>query len=156
MNQPDTAGVVAPPPLIFLGVLLIGLAWHRLVANDPIPLDASIRFLIAGLFGLVGIALLIAALGGFRRAGTPPEPWEPTRAIVTTGIYARTRNPMYLAMALLYLALAFAFDSLATLILFVPLIAIVNIGVIAREERYLSARFGREYDAYRSSVRRWL
>lgn len=155
-GQKDTAGVIAPPPLVFLGGLALGLGWHFAMANDAIPLDIVLRHVIGGVLIAAGIALLIVAAIGFRRAGTPPEPWQPTRAIVTTGIYAVMRNPMYVAMALIYLGIALAMNSVAALILFVPVIALIEWGAIRREERYLSAKFGEPYDAYRKSVRRWL
>ena len=152
----DNARVIAPPPLIYLGFLAVGLAWHFGVANDPIPLDPPIRNTLAIVLGVAGVVPIVAALGGFRRAGTPPQPWEPTQAIVTTGIYGRTRNPMYLGMALIYLALAFALNSVAALILFVPAILFMEWGVIRREERYLTGKFGPVYTDYRHTVRRWL
>ena len=99
---------------------------------------------------------LILALGRFRRAGTAVEPWRTSTALVTNGVYRFTRNPMYLAMALLYLGAALAADSVLALVLLPPLLVLVRVGVISREERYLERRFGDEYRRYRSSVRRWL
>ena len=151
----DNAQVIAPPPLVYLGFLAIGLAWHFGVGNDPIPLDAVVRHVIAFVLGAAGVVPIVAALGGFRRAGTPPQPWEPTQAIVTTDIYGRTRNPMYLGMASIYLALAFALNSVAAIVLFVPAILVMEWGVIRREERYLTGKFGAIYTDYQQKVRRW-
>ena len=75
---------------------------------------------------------------------------------MTDGVYRFTRNPIYLALALLYGALALAADSAVPLLLLPPLLAAVQAGVIAREERYLEAKFGDEYRRYKASVRRWL
>ena len=75
---------------------------------------------------------------------------------MTDGVYRFTRNPMYLAMALLYLGSALALDSVVALILLPPLLALVQVGVIAREERYLEEKFGEDYRRYRTSVRRWV
>jgi protein-S-isoprenylcysteine O-methyltransferase Ste14 len=92
----------------------------------------------------------------FRAARTNPEPWKPSTAVVASGVYRHTRNPMYVGMTLVYLALALAFDSGVALLLAAPLLALVRWGVIAREERYMEAKFGDDYRRYRASVRRWL
>lgn len=152
----DNAQVIAPPPLIYLGFLSLGLVWHFGVANDPIPLDAVVRHAFAIVLGAAGVVPIVAALGSFRRAGTPPQPWEPTQTIVTTGIYGRTRNPMYLGMASIYLALALVLNSVAALVLFVPVILVMEWGVIWREERYLTGKFGAVYTDYQHRVRRWI
>ena len=89
-------------------------------------------------------------------AGTPAEPWRPTTALATGGVYRLTRNPMYLGMAFLLFALAVGFDSLGTLLLFPVVVLVVDRFVISREELYLSGQFGAPYDAYRLKVRRWL
>ena len=112
-----------------------------------------LRDAVADLAGAA--ALLAGALAGLRRAGTNVEPWLPSTALVTTGVYRFTRNPIYLAMTLLYLAVALAADSLLALLLLVPLLGIVRHGVIGREEHYLDAKFGESYRDYRAAVRRW-
>jgi protein-S-isoprenylcysteine O-methyltransferase Ste14 len=99
---------------------------------------------------------MAAALGRFRRAGTPVETYRPTTALVTEGIYRRTRNPMYVALTLLYAGIGFAANSLWTLGFLPPLLLVMRYGVIAREERYLTRRFGTRYLDYQGSVRRWL
>lgn len=157
MSHPhDTPGVIAPPPLLFAGALAVGLALDFLVFRVPTGLPGALRYGLASLCIVVGGVLVIGALTGFRRAGTNPEPWKPSTAIVTSGVYAYTRNPMYLAMALVYLAIAIAFDTAVALFLLVPLLVVVHYGVICREERYLEARFGEEYRRYKQRVRRWI
>jgi protein-S-isoprenylcysteine O-methyltransferase Ste14 len=99
---------------------------------------------------------MAAALGRFRRAGTPVCTNRPTTALVTVGIYRRTRNPMYVALTLLYAGIALAADSFWALALLAPLLLLMRYGVIAREERYLAREFGARYLEYRAAVRRWL
>ena len=170
--SPDTAGVVAPPPLIYLGFILLGWGVTELAVRPEvvaaIGADLS-RWLTLG-FGLEtpvrrGVALVLivaglvldgAAAGAFRRLGTPPEPWKPTTALATGGLYRFTRNPIYLGFAITYVGLAIAMDRVLVLLLLIPCLFVVQRFVIAREERYLSARFGAEYDAYRARVRPWL
>ena len=122
----------------------------------PTGLPRAARLAVAALLVVGGVALLVGALRRFRRARTNPEPWKPSTAIVAGGIYRHTRNPMYVGMTLVYLALAVLFDSGVALLLVVPLLLLVRWGVIAREERYLEAKFGDDYTRYRASVRRWL
>jgi len=90
------------------------------------------------------------------RAGTSVSPLQPAKALVTTGPFRLTRNPLYLARTLLYAGLAMVMDTVWPLITLVPLVLIVHYGVALPEERYLSLRFGRAYESYQTRVRRRL
>ena len=151
----DNPGVIVPPPLIFAAFLAVGLGLDFLTFRVPTGLSAAARYGLAAVLAVAAIFLGFGALFRFRRVGTNPEPWRPTTAIVTAGAYRFTRNPMYLGMALLYVAIAVAADGVVALILIVPLLVVIRYGVIAREERYLTAKFGDEYRRYQASVRRW-
>jgi protein-S-isoprenylcysteine O-methyltransferase Ste14 len=98
----------------------------------------------------------ISLLGLFHHKGTKPEPWKPSSALVSDGVYRFTRNPMYLGMVLLYAGIALIAGGPLTAAALVPVFLIFNVYVIAREEAYLERRFGDEYAAYRSHARRWL
>jgi protein-S-isoprenylcysteine O-methyltransferase Ste14 len=152
----DTPGVIAPPPLLYAGALVAGLALDFLLIRVPTGMPAGLRFALAGLLTVAAIVLAADALRRFRRAGTHAKPWRPSTAIVTDGVYAFTRNPMYLGMALLYAAIAIAADSVIALVVLVPLLVVVHYGVVRREERYLEAKFGDPYRRYRQKVRRWV
>ena len=102
------------------------------------------------------VALLASFNSAFARKGTAVEPWKPTTAIVTTGPYRLTRNPAYVGMALVYAGVALMSDALWVLAPLPIVIAIVDRGVIAREERYLERKFGPEYVDYKTRVRRWV
>ena len=151
---PATSGVKFPPPLVYVGGLvagwLLGRVWPLGGFRDGWADPAS---LVAG---AAGAALVAAALGLFRRAGTDPLPMRPTTTLVFAGPYRFTRNPMYLGMALIYLSFALLFDLPWALALLPVVLLVVQTQVIAREERYLEAKFGDEYRAYRGRVRRWL
>lgn len=151
----DSAQVGFPPPLIYLGTLLLGLASDRLLPWT-IGLDRTARMAATVILVAAGAALLLAASDVFRRYGTEVRPWLPSAALVDGGPYALTRNPMYLGMALVYLGIAIGTASVGILILLLPLVALIQTQVIAREERYLAAKFGQPYRAYRKRVRRWL
>jgi protein-S-isoprenylcysteine O-methyltransferase Ste14 len=96
------------------------------------------------------------ALRAFRKAGTNVETPKPATALVTGGIYARSRNPMYVSLLLLFAAVAVLADSAWFGLLLVIYVLMLRFGVIAREERYLERKFGGAYGAYRAHVRRWL
>ncbi len=160
VNDYGTAGVIAPPPLLFLAALLLGFVVdHLLSLPRPFTRGSSahmISAIVAGFFIVGGLALAGAGIRNFSRAGTPVPTNEPTRALVTTGIHSWTRNPIYLGLFALYLGVAIAVRSPWLLILALPLALGIRYGVVAREEAYLKGRFGRAYEDYKTGVRRWL
>jgi protein-S-isoprenylcysteine O-methyltransferase Ste14 len=155
-QSPDHPGVIAPPPLVFAGFLAAGALADRYVSGWLLPLPALPAQVMAVLLGGAGLVFLAGALGLFLSAGTRPEPWQPTTAIVTSGVYRVTRNPMYVGMALVYAALALALGSPLALALLPAAVLVIYRSVILREERYLERKFGSEYRAYKARVRRWL
>ncbi|MGI6851841.1 methyltransferase family protein [Mesorhizobium sp. 1B3] len=152
-----TAGVIARPPLLFLGALLLGGVLDRLLPlRFVVPGSDTFRWTIAAFLILVGLALAVAGIRNFSRAGTPVPTNEPTRALVTSGIHGRTRNPIYLGLFAVYVGIGTAAQSAWILILTLPLAITIRYGVVAREEAYLERRFGDAYRAYKARVRRWL
>jgi len=152
-----TPGLIARPPLLFLGALLLGFISDRLLPLPfPIPAIDLAHWIISGLLILIGLALATAGVRNFSRAGTPVQSIKPTRALVTTGIHGWTRNPIYLGMFLLYGGIGVAAQSPWILILTLPLAITIRYGVVAREEAYLERRFGDAYRDYKPRVRRWL
>ena len=156
MNDTTTAGVIARPPLLFLGALLLGLAADHMFPVAFAVADGRSRWMIAGFLILIGLAVAAAGVRDFSRAGTPVPTNEPTRALVTTGIHGWSRNPIYAGMFLLYGGIAVAARSLWSLVLALPLALTIRYGVVAREEAYLERRFHDAYRDYKSRVRRWL
>jgi protein-S-isoprenylcysteine O-methyltransferase Ste14 len=150
----DIAGVIAPPPLIFLAGLLIGFGLEALLPGGSLP--DPLRWVGGGLALAAGLGLQTTFIMAFSRRGTAVEPWKPTTAIVTTGPYRLTRNPAYLGMALIFVGIALLADAPWALLGLPPAIAVIDRGVIAREERYLERRFGAEYTNYRATARRWI
>lgn len=155
MNEArDTAGVTFPPPLIYVAGLALGLGVSWLWPVHLMPQTAA-RALGAVLL-LMWVVVWAAAIPLFARAKTPINPSQPVTALLTSGIYRLTRNPLYLGLALFYLGCTVIGNSLWALVLFVPVIAIIQVGVIGREERYLERTFGDTYREYTRQVRRWL
>jgi len=152
-----TAGVIARPPLLFLGALLLGfVADRRLPLPFAVPTMGLVGWIVGGVLILAGVAFAAAGIRSFLRAGTPVPTTEPTRALVTAGIHGWTRNPIYLGMFLIYAGIGVAAANLWLLVLVLPLAIAIRYGVVAREEAYLERRFGDAYRAYKARVRRWL
>src|SRR5882724_13647806 len=157
LNDIGTAGVIARPPLLFLGALALGLAAdHLLPLRVAVAETALVRWVIAGCLIIIGLALFAAGILNFSRARTPVPTNQPTRALATTGIHGWTRNPIYLGMFLVYGGIGIAAQSPWILILTLPLAITIRYGVVAREEAYLERRFGNAYRDYKARVRRWL
>jgi protein-S-isoprenylcysteine O-methyltransferase Ste14 len=157
MNDTGTAGVIARPPFLFLAALLLGFVWDRLLPLPfPVPGTDLVYWIIGGSLILIGLALAVAGIRNFSRAGTPVPGNQPTRALVTTGIHGWSRNPIYLGMFLIYGGIGVAAQSPWVLMITLPLAITIRYGVVAREETYLERRFGDAYRDYKARVRRWL
>ena len=100
--------------------------------------------------------LALSALITMKAAGTNVDPAKPALTIVRGGPFRFTRNPMYLALCLVQVAIGFFLDDWITLLFVVPLALIFHYGVVLREERYLAAKFGEPYLQYKRDVRRWI
>lgn len=154
MNEQDKPGVPFPPPFSFLApfLLLMGAEWLLPTSFGPAPW----RWLAGALLLAAGLAMSASGAVTQRRAGTDFLPDRPSTKVVTHGVYAWTRNPMYLGFILLTTGLAVLLDSLWGLAA-VPIgILVIDRLVIVREERYLERKFGEEYLSYKRRVRRWL
>lgn len=150
----DHAGIIAFPPLIFAVHAVAGGMTHWLC---PIPLLPPLPARIIGvLLTIAAGAQAFWASRMMKRAGTNVKPSLPTTAIVATGPYRYTRNPMYLSLCLLHLGIGLLINGVLPVLFIVPLALTLHFGVIKREERYLDAKFGETYLAYRRGVRRWL
>ena len=150
----DTPGVIAPPPLIYLGSILLGAAIHHFWPAPFFPAGAGP--MVGGVLIGAAAAIFVLAFRQFQRAGTPVPTRRPTRTIVRSGPYRFTRNPIYLAFTLLHLGVAIWVNSAWLLLTLAITLVVIRAGVIAREEKYLVRKFGAEYESYRSAVRRWL
>jgi protein-S-isoprenylcysteine O-methyltransferase Ste14 len=156
-SHDDSAGVRIFPPAVYLGGLVIGYILQWLWPVPILPGDAGPIVRILGIaLVLAGLAIIAFALAAFRAAGTSPHPNHPTAALTGAGPYRFTRNPMYLGLALLTAGIAGIGNALWPLLAVIPVVAIIQTQVIAREERYLETKFGEAYRSYRTRVRRWL
>jgi protein-S-isoprenylcysteine O-methyltransferase Ste14 len=153
----DTPGVIAPPPLIVLAALLLGVVADWLWPMDGLDrvLNWPVRIGLGGALFVGGGVLVVVGERAFKQVGTNVPPWRPALALATTGVYAHLRNPMYVGAMLLLAGIAVAFASDWLALLLVPTALLLHHGVVRREERYLEAKFGEGYRRYKASVPRY-
>jgi protein-S-isoprenylcysteine O-methyltransferase Ste14 len=160
MPNRDHPGVFIPPPLFYVVAFVVGWLIDRRRGAPIVSANGGGLYIIEQALGWVlivaGLALALTALLGFRRARTGIVPITPATTIVAEGPYRFTRNPMYLAMTVVYLGATLLFNSFWILLLLPVAIACIQLYVIPREERYLEAKFGEAYTSYRRRVRRWV
>ena len=148
-----TAGVIAPPPVIYLGFLGLGFALEGLLPGAELPAWAQ---WLGAVVIVAGVALMLSFERAFKRAGTDANPYRPSSALATDGPYRFSRNPGYLGMAITYIGITLAAEAPWALVMLVPATFVIQYGVIAREERYLERLFGEEYLSYKRTTRRWI
>ena len=146
-------GMRIPPPVLALAAGLL----QRSLTRDALP-ATSVRAAASVALSAVSVGLAGAASARFHQVGTTVDPLDPTRAsvLVTTGVNSVTRNPMYVGLSGLLAAYAIRRGAWAALLPVAGFVALMDRVQIAAEEDALAARFGAEYEAYRSKVPRWL
>jgi protein-S-isoprenylcysteine O-methyltransferase Ste14 len=151
----EGAGVRFPPPLLYVAFLGLGL-----IASARYPVHLLRSTMARPLGGaLLASGVVVGPIWGIRtlrRAGTTVRPDKPTATLVTDGPFRLSRNPLYLALTLIYVGIAFIANSLWALLMLFPVTLIMSRFVIRREEEYLARTFGEEYERYRINVRRWI
>ncbi len=152
-GAPKNPGIHFPPPFLYVALFLLGLLLDHLIPLPALPRGLS-RILSAVL--LSGLSLTFWSLWLFLRARTSPLPMRASTALVRTGPYRFTRNPMYLGLLLAYAGLALLFGVTWALILSPGVVLLVERLVIRREEKYLEEKFGEEYRRFLREVRRWI
>lgn len=153
-GRDDKPGVIAPPPVLYGGALAVGAGLDWLI---PLPLLAPGAGQAPGVvLILAGLALALRCVLLFRQAGTAVEPYKPSTAIVSSGPYRFSRNPIYVALTVVSVGIGLWANSAWMLGLLLPTLVIMRIAVIGPEERYLEAKFGAAYLDYKARVRRWL
>ncbi len=152
-DEHDNPSIDVPPPLIYAAPLLSGRLLDRRRRLPFLPRGAGLALgwpLLGG-----GAALNAWFLLTIRDAEVPIRTDKPVPRLTTEGPFRYSRNPSYLALAMIYLGIALLRNSFWA-VLFLPLVVmVIQREVIGREERYLERAFGEEYLAYKGQVRRW-
>jgi protein-S-isoprenylcysteine O-methyltransferase Ste14 len=150
------ADVRFPPPLVWLGGVILGLIIDYLVMAMPFPIARTARFALSGALLGLGVGLALAARGLFKKTGQSVRPWDPTPELIFDGPYKFTRNPMYLGLTLFQIGLGLLLNSIWVSALALLALAMVHFIAVLPEERYLSTKFGDSYRNYLGRVRRYL
>ena len=152
----DRPAIMAPPPLLMGLCVAAGLIaahfWPLPITHDAVLARVASCIVLA----LIAGGLIFSGSRELIKHYEHPSPYRPTGAIVESGIYRFTRNPLYLGLLLVALAVGIGANDAWVLLSVVPLFLLLHFGVVRAEERYLSAKFGSRYDDYRRSVRGWL
>jgi protein-S-isoprenylcysteine O-methyltransferase Ste14 len=147
----DIPGIVAPPPLVFLAGLILGYGLER-VWTLPAPRVPELGIALV----VCGIALMGWGIATFKKIGTDYKPYRPSTRLITSGPFRFTRNPLYLSMCLIYLGIALRMGSYWPYLLLVPVLLVMQYGVVLREEAYLERKFGEDYRRLKQTVPRWI
>ena len=156
MTARNHPGVYVPPPLIYIGFFLASVLLQDVWALNTEWIQTTAAHITGWIFIGVFLMINVMAVGKFIASKNTVMTIRPASSLQTNGVYAFTRNPMYLALAGLYCGLGIFFGNTWTFILFPLLIVTMQSYVIRREELYLHDAFGEEYNEYKKKVRRWI
>jgi protein-S-isoprenylcysteine O-methyltransferase Ste14 len=153
----DSPGVIAPPPLLALGAVLVGVAldWVAPAYILSLLLSLEMRLALGLLLIVLGCLLGYGGINSFRRAATAVNPYAASTNLATTGVYSYLRNPMYVGLGFIVGGIGIVLASDWTLVMLVAAALTVHFGVVKREERYLTEKFGEAYARYRAAVPRY-
>ncbi len=152
--EQDRHPFVPPPPFVYAGFFVVGLGLDYLW---PLPvLAATVQYGVGFALVAAGLALFRLTLREFAKAGTSVDHRKPTTAVITSGPFARSRNPVYVSMTLCFVGAAVALDGPLVLAMVAPAVAVIHGFVIRREEAYMAQKFGVDYERYTETVRRWI
>ncbi|RVU81777.1 isoprenylcysteine carboxylmethyltransferase family protein [Leucothrix sargassi] len=152
----DTKGpaVKFPPPLVFLSFILLASLLQKLLPWT-LP-DSGVLNVLGALMVIASLVAIFMVKRSFDKVDTEIEPWKPTSAIVSTGLFAYSRNPIYLGFAVITVGVGLYVGSLWIVLSALPAALAVYRIAIKNEERYLEQKFGAEYLDYKAKVRRWI
>jgi protein-S-isoprenylcysteine O-methyltransferase Ste14 len=142
------------PPLVYLAGVVIGIVISIWIPTKIAP--NSLAWTLGGILLICGAVLAGSAILKFKNVGTPVRPDRAANTLVVVGPYRITRNPMYLGLALVYVGIALADQSVWALILLPVVLRIIQRRAIEPEEAFLERRFGADYIRYKENVRRWI
>ena len=154
----DSANVANPglvrPPIVYLCAIVTGFIINVIwpIQYTDVWLSTLLGFVLLGL----AFAIFMSAQHEFKNAETPIPGNKPTTAIICTGPFRFTRNPIYVAFTLIQLGVAFVFQNIWVAATLAFSLTVINNFVIPREEKHMALIFGSEYAKYKNSVRRWL
>lgn len=147
--------IIAPAPVIFLLTVIVGFILHYFV-HIYVFASSMLTSILSAILFMAGVLIAGWALQTMSAANVSPNPYTPTARLIVSGPYQYSRNPMYLSITLVYLAIALMVNSLWFFMLLIPMLILVWRGIIQREEIFLETAFGEQYKNYKKRVRCWL
>lgn len=150
----DAPGLVVPPPIIYFGAVAMGFLTDWLWPLTLLP--NAVQYVLGGLVIVVSGAIMPFVMREFSRAQTHFDARKPVTNLIVTGPFQFSRNPSYLALALLCVGIAIISDTVWIIVWLIPATLVADYGIIRREESFLEDKFGDAYRIYKAKVRRWL
>ena len=151
----DNPGIPAwRPAALQLSAVFLALLLHSLWPLSP--LAANVSGIAGPLFLGMGLSIIALSFREFAKAKTTLRPDHGANALIRTGPFAYSRNPLYVAVMIVIIGIGVWVNSLWIIGMLIPLFFFMSRAVIAPEERYLEFKFGQEYLDYKRRVRRWL
>lgn len=142
---------------IFIITLILGLVLQKVPAlSITMPMSENLATGLGTVLLALGVIVIILAKVTLKKSGQPAEPGKPTTAIVASGVYGVSRNPIYLGLVFVLIGLGLLFANGWWLILVYPMMLALKYFLIIPEEKYLIQRFNDEYTLYINKVRRWI
>lgn len=155
-TKSDHPGVYFPPPFIYVAALLLSIFIQKKFPFPNSLLDSNFAPILGVLFAITGLNLIVPAVIKFFKTKNTLIPNKPANSLQTAGIYAISRNPMYLGLLALYMGIGCFKGNVWSFILIPLVIWLVTKFVIRNEEEYLSRAFGIDYIEYQNKVKRWI
>lgn len=155
-NKQDSPGVYIPPPLFYALLFVMAIFLQKKIAIDHTFFESFFVKIIGVMFLILAFYVTVTSMVKFFRSKNTIILIKPANSLQTTGIYSKTRNPMYLGLVFIYLGLTCQIGNWWHVIFFPLLLLIIQGYVISKEEKYLERAFGQDYLDYKSKVRRWV
>lgn len=156
MAMKNHPAIYVPVPLFYIAFYFFSVLIQNEIPIGMIILKEPAAKAVGWIFLAAGLVHVLAAWIQFLRTGNTLVTIRPANSLQTGGVYAFSRNPMYIGFYFLYLSAAILYGNWWTFIVMPFLGLIMDLYVVKREEKYLRRRFGKEYKAYKKKVRRWL
>jgi protein-S-isoprenylcysteine O-methyltransferase Ste14 len=158
MTLPNERGakVRFPPPLVFLGAIVLGVIVQRTAVPLSLLFARGLRVATGVLILACGVSLVVSARILFTRTGQSPIPWKPTPELILQGPYRFTRNPMYVGVTLFVVGLGLTVNNIWISLFAAPALLVVHFIAVLPEERFLAEKFGESYRTFHAQVRRYV
>ena len=155
-TAPSRARIIAPPLLLLVACVAFGLLAQRSKPVRLLPDIPALRFVVAFVFFKISGVLALSAFRSFKKHHTTVNPYGTPAALLTSGPFRYSRNPLYVSLLLLVLGFAAASNTAWLVAAAAIFFLLLHYGVVKPEETFLRSQFGAAYERYCAQVRRWV